>query len=418
MKTTEVPFIMGMLAQLGGGGDFWLTNLLSNMAAYMVFVLPAGLLVNYLQKNPHQMTGNNVFFSFLRTMVLGQPDAESEAKEESAAQKKAEVEGDQESFGAKAIKLLLSAAGLQGSYLTWGVLQERIMTQQYGEDNEQFTTSQYLVFVNRVLAFVAAVIIINCTEQPKHKPPLFKYSFTSMSNIMSSWFQYEALKYVSFPTQVLAKASKVIPVMLMGKVVQKQTYESWEYLFAGTLSLGVAIFMFSKAEDDDQIVDDKATSVAGIICLVGYMMFDSFTSNYQSGLFKTYQMSKFQMMFGINLFSCFFTLWSLSLQGQFLPAVDFTFRHPDFMFHTLILSITSATGQIFIFHTISTYGALVFTIIMTTRQVVSIFLSAMIFGHKFSSQGWLGVAVVAGALFAKVYFQHQSRKARQSGGKK
>jgi len=164
--------------------------------------------------------------------------------------------------------------------------------------------------------------------------------------------------------------------------------------------------MFSKAEDDDQIVDDKATSVAGIICLVGYMMFDSFTSNYQSGLFKTYQMSKFQMMFGINLFSCFFTLWSLSLvrqprlqsaavcaqtaarwcclqakhaaghrlcavclpshssrrtpsppqraararrmepqQGQFLPAVDFTFRHPDFMFHTLILSITSVNSS-------------------------------------------------------------------------
>ncbi len=36
--------------------------------------------------------------------------------------------------------------------------------------------------------------------------PLFKYSFCSFSNIMSSWCQYEALKYVSFPTQVLAKA--------------------------------------------------------------------------------------------------------------------------------------------------------------------------------------------------------------------
>jgi len=95
------------------------------------------------------------------------------------------------------------------------------------------------VFVNRVLAFVAAVIIINCTEQPKHKPPLFKYSFTSMSNIMSSWFQYEALKYVSFPTQVLAKASKVIPVMLMGKVVQKQTYESvrWHCVVATSCSV-------------------------------------------------------------------------------------------------------------------------------------------------------------------------------------
>ena len=43
------------------------------------------------------------------------------------------------------------------------------------------------------------------------------------------------------------------------------------------------------------------------------MMFDSFTSNYQQGLFKGYKMSKFQMMFGVNLFSCFFTLWSAPL---------------------------------------------------------------------------------------------------------
>jgi solute carrier family 35 (adenosine 3'-phospho 5'-phosphosulfate transporter), member B2 len=36
-----------------------------------------------------------------------------------------------------------------------------------------------------------------------------------------------------------------------------------------------------------------------------------------------------------------------------------------FFWHSILLSITSATGQIFIFHTISRYGALVFTIIMT-----------------------------------------------------
>jgi hypothetical protein len=80
-------------------------------------------------------------------------------------------------------------------------------------------------------------------------------------------------------------------------------------------------------------------------------------------------MSKYQMMFGVNLFSCFFTLWSLVNRGQFMPAVDFTMRHSDFFMHVVVLSITSATGQLFIFHTIQTYGPLVFTIIMTTRQV-------------------------------------------------
>lgn len=83
----------------------------------------------------------------------------------------------------------------------------------------------------------------------------------------------------------------------------------------------------------------------------------------------SFKMSKYQMMFGVNLFSCFFTLWSLLNRGKFFPALDFMMRHPDFFMHVVILSITSATGQLFIFHTIETYGPLVFTIIMTTRQV-------------------------------------------------
>ena len=41
--------------------------------------------------------------------------------------------------------------------------------------------------------------------------------------------------------------------------------------------------------------------------------FCSFTSNYQSTLMKTYRMSHFQIMFGVNFFSCTFTLWSLLL---------------------------------------------------------------------------------------------------------
>jgi hypothetical protein len=32
--------------------------------------------------------------------------------------------------------------------------------------------------------------------------PLYQFSFCSISNILSSWCQYEALKYVTFPTQV------------------------------------------------------------------------------------------------------------------------------------------------------------------------------------------------------------------------
>ena len=40
----------------------------------------------------------------------------------------------------------------------------------------------------------------------EHDTPLYKFAFSSVSNIVSSVSQYEALKYVSFPTQVVTMA--------------------------------------------------------------------------------------------------------------------------------------------------------------------------------------------------------------------
>eukprot|EP00040_Diaphanoeca_grandis_P040043 m.261053 g.261053 ORF g.261053 m.261053 type:complete len:440 (-) comp41179_c0_seq1:87-1406(-) len=399
--------------------DFWLTNLLGNILSYAVVVVPAGFLIKYLQNNPDRMTGQGFIWSCVRLCVVGQPDVSSsspsssgsDSKGDTATKSEAEVPAKKEDSPVVAfLKLGFCAIGLQMSYLTWGALQEQIMTQSYGEEKEQFKNSQFLVFVNRILAFFAAFLIIQCSQQPKHTVPVHKYSYPSLSNVMSSWFQYEALKFVSFPTQVVAKASKVIPVMLMGKLVSKTEYANWEYGVNIALSIGVAMFSFSQAgESKDQTSEESSQQLVGIFLLLGYLFFDSFTSNYQSALFKQHKMSKFQMMFGVNLFSCFFTMWSLVQTGNLAPAISFFLRHPDFMWHTIVLSITSATGQLFIFHVISTYGPLVFTIIMTTRQVMSIFLSSFLFGHEFTAQGWLGIAIVIGSLYMNIYFKRQVR---------
>ena len=164
------------------------------------------------------------------------------------------VKPEEETMKSKAMKLVGCTIGLQVSYLTWGLLQERIMTRRYGdvidadgvvtEEGEQFQNSQFLVFINRVLAWVVAGVYIKLQPQPRHGSPMYKYSFCALSNIMSSWFQYEALKFVSFPTQVLGKACKVIPVMLMGKAVSGNKYSNFEWFTAFLLSVGVSLFLF------------------------------------------------------------------------------------------------------------------------------------------------------------------------------
>lgn len=49
--------------------------------------------------------------------------------------------------------------------------------------------------------------------------PLYKYAAVSLSNVVATTCQYEALKYVTFPLQTLGKCAKMLPVMLWGGLI-------------------------------------------------------------------------------------------------------------------------------------------------------------------------------------------------------
>jgi len=89
---------------------------------------------------------------------------------------------------------------------------------------------------------------------------------------------------------VLGKACKVIPVMLMGKVVSGNVYQLYEWITAGMLSVGISLFLFDGSSEKkvaaaNAMMDDSYSSlfgsVSGLILMLGYMTFDSFTSNWQ-----------------------------------------------------------------------------------------------------------------------------------------
>uniref|UniRef100_A0A3P9HRJ6 Adenosine 3'-phospho 5'-phosphosulfate transporter 1 n=1 Tax=Oryzias latipes TaxID=8090 RepID=A0A3P9HRJ6_ORYLA len=396
---------------LDGWHEIWIFRFILNLLGYSTIIVPGYLLISYLKRTNYLEKGGGICYPVIKTCVFGSEDKTSLLDSGSGSSR---TDGDSGSSFKQAVKLAFCAAGLQASYLTWGVLQERVMTRSYGattpeEGEERFTDSQFLVFMNRILALTVAGLWCLLFKQPRHGAPMYKYSFASLSNIMSSWCQYEALKFISFPTQVLAKASKVIPVMLMGKIVSQKNYEYWEYLTALLISVGVSMFLLSSSEDKHP---STVTTFSGVIILVGYIVFDSFTSNWQDNLFK-YKMSSVQMMFGVNMFSCLFTVGSLLEQGAFFDSLAFMMRHSEFAFHAVLLSVCSACGQLFIFYTINQFGAAVFTIIMTLRQAFAILLSCFLYGHAVTVVGGFGVAVVFLALFLRVYARSRMKASRR-----
>ncbi|XP_044026003.1 adenosine 3'-phospho 5'-phosphosulfate transporter 1 [Siniperca chuatsi] len=397
---------------LEGWHDVWLFRFLVNMLGYCTIIIPGYLLISYFKRSNYLETGSGICYPIIKTCVFGSEAKTGLLDDVSVAPRN---EGDSGSSVRQVIKLIFCSAGLQVSYLTWGVLQERVMTRSYGattpeDEGEKFKDSQFLVFMNRILALTVSGLWCILFKQPRHGAPMYKYSFASLSNILSSWCQYEALKYISFPTQVLAKASKVIPVMLMGKIVSHKSYEYWEYFTAVLISVGVSMFLLSSTPSKHP---STVTTFSGIVILIGYIVFDSFTSNWQDNLFK-YKMSSVQMMFGVNLFSCLFTVGSLLEQGAFFDSVAFMTRHSEFAFHAVLLSVCSACGQLFIFYTINQFGAAVFTIIMTLRQAIAILLSCFLYGHAVTLVGGFGVAVVFLALFLRVYARSRMKSGRRS----
>jgi adenosine 3'-phospho 5'-phosphosulfate transporter B2 len=193
-------------------------GLFINLMGYCAVFLPGLLILNYVKKTgyldrgPHSCLGPLVKLCFFGSEETIDDSIAKDEHNNSHVEKKP-VASNKNSDLKVFLNLIFCFIGLQISYLTWGVLQEKIMTRKYEDSAGNvglFKDSQFLVFVNRVLAFAVALLYITFSRQPRHRAPIYKYSFCSFSNIMSSWCQYEALKFVSFPTQVLILLRRIL----------------------------------------------------------------------------------------------------------------------------------------------------------------------------------------------------------------
>ena len=303
-------------------------------------------------------------------------------------------------------KVVFCAVGLNVSFGIWGLVQERMLTYPY--DGEYFVYSYGLVFLNRLGGLVLSTCLLYYYKVEWVSTPLYEFSFPAVANMLSSWCQYEALKYVTFPTQMLAKAFKVVPVMLMGKFINDKSYESYEYVCASTIGFGIYLFISSSESIDfKQNVFGNPEGVngtwCGIVLLILFLFFDSFTAQWQTRMFTIKkEMSPLQMMLVINAFSSAFSFITLVHQEELYVAMSFVYAHPIISLHMLIFTICSTVGQLYIFYTVKNFGAVVFSIIMSMRILLSVLLSCLVYSHPVTELGVVGIVVVFGAITYRI----------------
>jgi adenosine 3'-phospho 5'-phosphosulfate transporter B2 len=196
------------------------------------------------------------------------------------------------------------AGSLQVSYILWGLMQEMIMSTKFNPTPSTpdglFPSATFCVFSNRFLAIIVSLICcLTIKGTTTSAAPLLAFTPCALSNTISSWGQYQALVFVSFSLQTIFKSMKIIPVMLMGTILKGTVYKTKDYIEAFGITVGILIFSVSKANFVDASLLNQ---MLGFGCLTAYIIADSFTSQWQSRLYRDYgKIEHYQMMFGVNV---------------------------------------------------------------------------------------------------------------------
>merc|ERR1719316_2465207 len=256
--------------------------------------------------------------------------------------------------------------------------------------------------MNRLCAVIFAVAMATAKgESLWPKVALWKYIAVSFSNVAATTCQYEALKWVSFPVQMLGKSFKMMPVMVWGILISQKQYSLTDWLVAAAVTGGVTEFLMTGSIAAPH--SDQGDSVYCLLLLVGFLLFDGFTSTFQEKLFKEHQTSKYNQMLYINLGSAFTSVISLLVTGGFGEALAFCAAHPAFIMDASFLSAAAVGGQFFIYSMVKEFGALAFAATMNVRQVASIIVSYIVYSKPITLLQILGLFLVFGALFYKSF---------------
>lgn len=344
----------------------------------------------------------------------------------------------------------------------------------------RFGDSEFLVMSNRLMSTVVALCALlvsavisrwspsreTYTELDSKtgadggshvRVPYYLFSLCSIGNIVSSWCQYESLKYVDFSVQVsslclqllysylnlyvhvqiLFKSSKLLPVMIMSVLVSRKKYKIRDYLIAFAVCCGLVVFTIGDEEvkaassptpasnetnstSDASLEKDASHGqlwylINGLILLLMYVGFDAFTSNWQERMSREYDVNFLQMMFLVNVYSTILSLASLVYQSQLVSSMTTILSIPQLSIDVALLGLSSALSNAPIYLTVTRFGAVALACVMIARQLFSVITSFIVFQHLVNLKEVIGVIVAFSGLIAHVYYKYKAHRAPLPG---
>ncbi|CAG5115131.1 unnamed protein product [Candidula unifasciata] len=283
-------------------------------------------------------------------------------------------------------------------YLIYGYMQELIFKL---EGFQPF--GWYLTLVQFAYYTVFGVAELQLKEDKKRKIPMSMYLLLAFLTVATMGLSNTSVGYLNYPTQVIFKCCKLIPVLIGGILIQGKKFSLIDITACLCMSVGLILFTLA-----DSSVSPNFNTY-GVVLISLALCADGAIGNVQEKTLKQYGASNGEMVLYSYGIGFVYILVGLVVSGSLMPAFYFCQEHPVETYgYAVIFSITGYLGLYIVLTMVKSFGALVAVTVTTCRKAVTIVLSFVFFSKPFTFQYlWSGLVVVLG-IYLNLYSKNKT----------
>ncbi|XP_022244659.1 adenosine 3'-phospho 5'-phosphosulfate transporter 2-like isoform X2 [Limulus polyphemus] len=222
--------------------------------------------------------------------------------------------------------------------------------------------------------------------------PWKTYVLLGLLTVGTMGLSNSSVGYLNYPTQVVFKCCKLIPVLVGGIIIQGKKHGLLDFVAAGCMSLGLTSFTLT----DSQVSPNF--NIKGVLLISSALVTDAIIGNVQEKSMKVHAASNMEVVFYSYTIGLAYIFIILIVLGQLGPAFLFCAQHPMETYgYGFMFSLAGFCGVQLVLALIRTFGAFVAVTVTTCRKAVTIILSFIIFSKPFDYQYlWSGLIILLG----------------------
>ncbi|GAV03291.1 hypothetical protein RvY_13736 [Ramazzottius varieornatus] len=296
-----------------------------------------------------------------------------------------------------AAKFFICSGGIFGCFMIYGYVQEMMFRiEGYKDFGWYLTLMQFLQYT--LFSFMERKATMSDMTR---KIPVRYYLVIGFLAMATIGLSNVSLAYLNYPTQVVFKCCKLIPVLVGGVLIQGKKYGMLDILAACCMSIGLIFFVLA----DNKVQPNFNMTGVLFVCLA--LTADAAIGNIQEKAVRLYHGNTLEVVYFTHLIGAVYVFAGLLITGEFFRAFTYCYDNPKFYAYAALFGATGYIGVQMVLTMVVSFGAFIAMSVTTFRKALSIVISFLAFSKPFTLQYlWAGGVVLLG-VYLNVYSRNQ-----------